>query len=169
MKNFVIHAKTLFLIAVVGISIFFWVRGFMNSPLWIPELKTEKEYIEKYILTNSPNHKREKQLAEAYWLRYQDVREHTYWGKNGPLNIWGARDHYTIHGRKEGRIFAPLSYPENLKLEAELAKAYWKRYPDIAKSTVWGSQSQLGILGPRDHFKYMGHRQGKVWGLQPDI
>ncbi len=168
MKHIVTPAKTLLILAVVGSSVFFWLRGFLNSPFLVAELKTEKEYLEKYIVTNSPNNKREKLLAEAYWLRYQDVMKHTYWGKNGPLSIWGPRDHYTIHGRKEGRIFAPLSYPKDLKMEAELARVYWIRYPDIADSAVWGRLSQLGILGPRDHFKYVGQRQGKVWGIPPD-
>lgn len=160
--------KVFLIVSVVGISILFWLRGFLNSPFMIPDLKTEKQYLDEYILTNSPDHKREKLLAEAYWMRYQDVKKSTYWGKDGPLSIWGPRDHYKIHGRKEGRIFAPLSYPKNRRLEAELANAYWKRYPDIADSEVWGRNSQLGILGPRDHFKYVGKRQGKVWGLRPD-
>lgn len=169
MKIFLNLLKIFLIAAVVGSSVFFWLRGFLNSPFMIPELKTEKEYLDDYILANSPDNKREKQLAEAYWLRYRDVMTNDHWGKNGPLSIWGPRDHYKIHGKKEGRIFGPVSYPKDLQLEAKLAQAYWKRYPDIAASEVWGRNSQLGILGPRDHFKYIGKGQGRVWGLQSDI
>ncbi len=45
----------------------------------------------------------ERQQAEAYWRTYPDVENHPYFGKNGPLGIFGAREHFRRHGKQEGR------------------------------------------------------------------
>ena len=48
--------------------------------------------------------------------------------------------------------------------EEKLARAYWDRYPDVAKSDVYGVGGRLGILGAREHYMRHGRREGRVWG-----
>jgi hypothetical protein len=43
--------------------------------------------------------------AETYWAHYPDVANDPYFGRNGPLGIFGAREHYDRHGRREGRVW----------------------------------------------------------------
>ncbi|MBE0585593.1 MAG: hypothetical protein IH612_17775 [Desulfofustis sp.] len=50
-------------------------------------------------------------LARAYWTRYPDVASHSYFGENGVLGIDGARSHYSLHGKAEGRRWGPV--PDN--------------------------------------------------------
>lgn len=105
-------------------------------------------------------------LAEAYYLRYPDIASDTFFGRSGPMGIYGAREHYRQYGRSEGRIFGDILKPEDMSAERTFAEAYWERYQDVAKSRVWGRDGNLGILGPRDHFRYIGQRQGKIWGMK---
>lgn len=167
MKKYGEKARALLTATVIALAAFFWVKSYFHSPLWLPQKNEEQEYLKKYVANNSPDYLQEKLLAQAYWLRYKDIKENKYWGENGPQNIWGPRNHYLQHGRKEGRTFAPIVQPDDLEQESHLAQAYWLRYPEVAKSPVWGKESQLGILGPRDHYIHWGRRQGKTWGIEP--
>lgn len=142
-----------------------WTRGFIQSPLVEPHLRLEEQFIRDYVQANNPDLQQEKILAESYWLRYSDVRGNSYWGVNGPLGIWGARDHFMQHGKREGRIFAPVVHPEDPEVEQKLADDYWRRYPEIRDSPIWGEKSAMGILGPRDHFYHLGRYEGKTWGF----
>jgi hypothetical protein len=112
----------------------------------------------------APDLQKERSLAMDYWLRYSDVRHDSFWGEKSRLGIKGPADHYRHHGRREGRIYAAVSRPEDMTLEKELAEAYWQENPDVARSSVWGRQSSLGILGPRDHYRFYGRGQGRTWG-----
>lgn len=161
------RTKLMWFVAVISIlsSFFLYFLGAIHSPLLDPLLQSEKTYLQKYVDNNDQDYREEKLLAKSYWLRYHDVKTNNYWGQNGPMGIWGARDHFVQHGKREGRIFKPINYPENMENEKVLARAYWDRYPEIKKSDVWGSTSQLGILGPRDHYWYRGRFEGKKWGL----
>ncbi len=149
----------------IGVALLLWFKGFLQSPALIPHQVHEMKFLSDYLEQNMPDLQQERKMAESYWLRYQDVRDDPYWGENGPMGIWGARDHYEIHGRSEGRIYQPVMIPEDRKQERALAEAYWNRYPEIRKSAIWGEKSGLGILGPRDHYRYVGIRQGKIWGV----
>ena len=113
---------------------------------------------------DSPAWQEEVRLAEDYWFRYPDVRNDGFWGKDSSLGIRGARRHYQLYGRYEGRVFGPVFRPTDMEEEKELAEAYWRRYPDIAQDPVWGRQGSMGILGPRDHYHYYGRSQGRTWG-----
>ncbi|SDP32914.1 hypothetical protein [Desulforhopalus singaporensis] len=146
------------------VSIFYYIRGVTHSPLAEENFAAERLFLHRYIERNDPDLHRERLLAESYWLRYREVKKSSYWGENGVLGIKGPRDHYRRMGQKEGRIFKPVLRPADLELEKELARAYWNRYPDIAGSPVWGKNSRLGFLGPRDHYTYLGRMQGKLWG-----
>lgn len=152
-------------ILAVCTSIFFYGEGVLTSPVQDSRYPAEVKYLQKFIDNNDPDLQEEKSLAEAYWLRYEDVKTDNFWGINGPMGIWGPRDHYQQHGKKEGRIFQLIERPKDMNLETRLAEAYWGRYPEIKDDSVWGKSSPLGILGPRDHYKYHGRFEGKIWGI----
>lgn len=135
-----------------------------DSPLYLPEILEEKKYISSYVNENSPDIQKERKLARAYWRRYNDVRLDQHWGEKGPMGVWGPRDHYMLHGRREGRIFKPLIIPSDMVKERIHAEAYWQRYDDIRTSSAWGEKSELGILGPRDHYTYIGRFEHRQWG-----
>ncbi len=147
------------------LALFLWFKGFAESPLMHPQKLNEIRFLNDYLERNRPDLKEERDLAQSYWLRYPDVREDPYWGENGPMGIWGPRDHYTMHGKREGRIYQLVLIPDDLDRERALAEAYWNRYPDIHQSSIWGEKSSLGILGPRDHYRYIGSQQGRLWGM----
>lgn len=153
--------------AAILIAVFLWGEGFLHSPFIEPRRGSEKQLVKNYIRANTPDAAEERILAESYWRRYRDVRLDAHWGENGPMGIWGPRDHYRQHGRREGRIFQPLVAVLDLETEKILARAYWQRYPDVRSSTIWGENSDLGILGPRDHFIHVGTALGLTWGLPP--
>ena len=44
-------------------------------------------------------------LADAYWRRYGDVAADSVVGRDGALGVFGAREHYNRHGRRENRIW----------------------------------------------------------------
>lgn len=154
-------------LAAVAVSTLLWFAGLLNSPVVEPELAREKQFLNQFITANSPDLEAERALAHGYWRRYPDIRDHSHWGEQGPMGIWGARDHYRQHGRREGRIFQPLPEPEDPELERRLAEAYWRRYPDIRDNSIWGEDSSLGFLGPRDYHVNVGRHQGRAWGLEP--
>ena len=43
--------------------------------------------------------------AERYWKRYPDVARDAFFGRHGAAGCRGAYDHWTRHGRREGRIW----------------------------------------------------------------
>ncbi|BDD85681.1 hypothetical protein [Desulfofustis limnaeus] len=160
--------RALLSISVLAVSIAIYYRGWQNSPLAEPKLAAERTYLRGYLEKHAPDLARERLLAESYWHRYEDIRLHSYWGENGPMGIWGPRDHYEQHGRREGRLFTPLPEPQDLGEERRLAELYWQRYPAVRKSDIWGEDSPLGILGPRDHYQHIGRFHGNRWGDNAD-
>jgi hypothetical protein len=156
MKSTFFRYRPIAVAVVLSLSASLWLAALLQSPIRHPHLMVERQLTPELEETRS--------LAEAYWSRYRDVRDHEYYGKNGEMGIYGAREHYKNYGKREGRIFGPIPLPDTPRQEPELADAYWQRYPDIEKSRVWGRRSALGILGPRDHYHYLGKNQGRIWG-----
>ncbi|OGR17101.1 MAG: hypothetical protein A2X81_12765 [Desulfobacterales bacterium GWB2_56_26] len=156
--------RLLVCVAAVLIATLLWFEGLFHSPLMDPRRQTERKFVSNYVRANTPDSEKERLLADSYWRRYRDVREDAYWGENGPMGIWGPRDHYRQHGRKEGRIFRPVTEAPDPEAEKTLARAYWDRYPNVRGSPIWGENSDLGILGPRDHFIHIGRFLGLTWG-----
>jgi hypothetical protein len=50
------------------------------------------------------------------------------------------------------------------RLEHELARTYWQRYPDVREDPYYGINGPAGIHGARAHFQQHGKREGRVWG-----
>lgn len=156
--------RLLLTIVILTVSAVLWCRGLALSPVFESDILQEKIFINCYIQEHAPDLSVTRDHAEAYWQRYSDVSNHRYYGKNGAMGIFGAQEHYDHHGKQEGRIWGTVPTAENPILEPELAEAYWHRYPEIEQSHIWGRKSQLGILGPRDHFHYRGKDFGRIWG-----
>lgn len=152
-------------IGICAISLVLYIHFFLKSPIWDKKKKQEYSYLQQSEQNLTPEMKREKRLAEAYWRRYPDVRADPHWGQDSPMGIRGPREHYGQHGKREGRIYGPIIQPSNLVREKQLAEAYWQRYPDIGENKIWGRDGELGVLGARDHFHYYGKAQGRKWGI----
>jgi len=48
--------------------------------------------------------------AELYWNQYPDVAKDDFFGRSGQAGCGGAYEHWTRHGRQEGRVW-PGSAP----------------------------------------------------------
>ncbi len=158
---------TLITVASVSLSLVYYTNGLLHSPLCKPYLKIEQVMLQKYNTKKGVDNREEKVLAEDYWLRYEDIKKDKHWGENGSMGIFGPRDHFQQHGKREGRIFQPIFRSQDMIQEARLAKAYWRRYPEIKGHAIWGIDSPMGILGPRDHHQFRGQHEGKIWGISP--
>jgi hypothetical protein len=106
----------------LGISVFvivasslLWLRGWSDSLVRFPERRDEAIFRQNVAHESSPDYQAERTLAEAYWRRYPDVAEDGYFGKTGPYGSLGARKHFTLHGKQEGRIWDEASSPEQNK------------------------------------------------------
>jgi len=151
-------------VLVCGLSAVLWWLNMINAPSMGHDGQMQRRYLSSMYNTLAPDLKEQRLLAEDYWLRYEGVRNDSFWGENSRLGIKGPADHYRQHGRREGRIYARVFRPKDMELEKELAELYWQRNPDVAMSAIWGRTSSLGILGPRDHNRFHGKRQGLQWG-----
>ncbi len=148
-------------IALLVLAAIFYLHGLSGSPLLRQPAAPPASGLGAGAETGD-----EERLARGYWMRYRDIRLDRHWGEQGAMGIAGPRHHYRQHGQREGRIFAPLVIPDDLAAERALAESYWRRYPEVRASWVWGEDSALGILGPRDHYLHVGQGLGYLWGSQ---
>ena len=153
----------------LSLSLILWLHGLLNSQIYNPEVHVPLRKAAALLRDNATRSADELELAKAYWLRYTDVKTHPFFGEEGPLGLTGAMEHYRQHGRREGRIYELVAEVEDPEQEHILAEAYWRRYPDIAASRIWGRTSALGIRGPRDHYRYIGRQQKMIWGSSETV
>lgn len=94
--------------AALGLAIAYAVYGygFSRSPGMNPDLRTQQELLARYAKSQG-NPAEIRALAEAYWQRNPDVAADSYFGRDGEMGVFGAREHYDRHGRKEGRLWGP--------------------------------------------------------------
>ncbi|BHH85875.1 hypothetical protein LA52FAK_41640 [Desulforhopalus sp. 52FAK] len=151
-------------ILVCSLSAGLWLLNMSKSPVIDHDLQMQRKYLNSVYDTLAPDLQEQRILAMDYWLRYPDVRNDSFWGEDSRLGIQGPADHYKHHGRREGRIYARVMRPDDMVLEKELAELYWRRNPDVAGSSIWGREGALGLLGPRDHYRFFGKHQGRKWG-----
>ena len=85
-----------------------WLVGLAGSPLVNPDRNTALRSGEQ----SGSHDPIELALARAYWNRYPDVAGHSYFGENGVLGADGARTHYLLHGKAEGRSWGPARADE---------------------------------------------------------
>ena len=157
--------RTLIVGAVLSLSLVFWLQGLLSSQIHDPRVHIPKRKAAALLRDGGSDHAAEAQLARAYWLRYEDIRTDPFFGESGLLGIYGAGEHYQQHGRLEGRIYGLIAEGEDPERERLLAEAYWRRYPAVASSPIWGRSGALGLLGPRDHYRYIGRHRKMIWGV----
>lgn len=83
--------------------------GLVDSALTDHRLAEQQTIIDNYARTKSIDQAQEKILAEAYWRRNRDVAVHEFFGVDGPLGVFGPREHFNRHGRLEGRVWGRSS------------------------------------------------------------
>ena len=100
-----------FVFLLCGVSCILWLDNFLNSPAWDKNKAEEQLVLRKKNQQTAPELAEERGLAQAYWSRYPGVRNSLVYGENSPMGILGAREHYRVYGKKEGRIFGSLIHP----------------------------------------------------------
>lgn len=99
--------------AVLVTSSAFWTLGLLQSPLIKPKAQQEGFIVERAKQEQDPEYLAEKALAEAYWQRYPDIKNDSYFGEKGPMGINGAREHFKQYGKSEGRKYGPIQVPRD--------------------------------------------------------
>ena len=94
-------------IAYTAIALAFVTYGFaaLDSPLLDRERKRQLEILSHHSQGGARSEEEERKLAEAYWSQNADVASDLYFGREGTLGIWGAREHFDRHGKREGRLW----------------------------------------------------------------
>ena len=94
---------------IIGIALvtttWFWYLGLIHSPIVNPPLPGKHSPASLSEVSGDSASAEESALARAYWQRYPDVGQDSYFGINGVMGIRGARAHYQQHGRLEGRVW----------------------------------------------------------------
>ncbi len=89
--------------AVMALSISVYAIGAFNSPVLDPDEAARRAYLKNITKNQSSGLNLEKSWAEEYWRKNPDVRADPVYGENGKLGVFGAREHYLKHGKREGR------------------------------------------------------------------
>ena len=89
--------------AAFAVGVVVYGAAVVHSPVIDDVLAQERIVLNKHARRDRVNVEREQAFAEAYWRRNPDVAENTFFGENGALGLFGAREHFDRHGRSEGR------------------------------------------------------------------
>ncbi len=95
-------------IGILVVSFGGWLIGLAGSPLFHSGPTDALVSAER----SDDSDPAERALARVYWNRYPDVANHSYFGENGVLGSDGARTHYRLHGKAEGRRWGPVPADE---------------------------------------------------------
>jgi hypothetical protein len=82
-----------------------YAHGFQGEPRLRGSDFQQRTYAAHILQGDAIDLIKEAALAEAYWLRNQDVAANSVFGRSGQLGIHGAREHYNQHGQREGRVW----------------------------------------------------------------
>jgi len=85
------------------VALIAFAAGFVRSPVIDDVYAQERVVINKHARRAHVDVVRELALAQAYWHRNPDVAQDGFFGVDGALGTFGAREHYDRHGRLEGR------------------------------------------------------------------
>lgn len=81
----------------------------LRSPLFDARERDRIALFGALARAKAPPTEDQRTAAEAYWRRYPDVAEDGFFGRQGPMGIRGAFEHYRRHGRPEGRVWESSS------------------------------------------------------------
>lgn len=94
---------TRMVVAVYAVCLIVFAIGLVRSPVIDHALNQERIVLNKHARSGLIDVEREARFAQTYWELNPDVAAHFYFGRAGALGIFGAREHYDRHGRREGR------------------------------------------------------------------
>ena len=94
----------------ITLALMAYAIGAWDSPLLDRERRAQRDFVSRYALMVARDETVERGLAERYWAQYADVAADASFGRNGSFGVWGAREHFNRHGRREGRHW-PRSTP----------------------------------------------------------
>jgi hypothetical protein len=100
-----IRVETVLAVAGFVLSLIAYTAGALDSPLLDASLKARTTQLMRHTAIEKRDEQAEKAAAESYWIRYPDVARDSYYGRNGKLGLWGAREHFRQHGGREGRLW----------------------------------------------------------------
>ncbi|MDP6351711.1 MAG: hypothetical protein QF926_11925 [Alphaproteobacteria bacterium] len=80
----------------VALAIYGWRA--LTSPVLDSERFAQRAFLRAFLDQNAPDPELEAALAEAYWRRYPEIRDHPHYGPGG-VGVPGARAHYLRRGR----------------------------------------------------------------------
>ncbi|MBI1209527.1 MAG: hypothetical protein GC191_19870 [Azospirillum sp.] len=80
-----------------------YAQGFVNSVAGDGAARDRQLYLRQVMALRSLDLAGERALAEAYWSRNPDVAADAVFGEHGRMGLFGARQHYQLHGHREGR------------------------------------------------------------------
>lgn len=89
----------------IGLAVF--ADGLWRSPLVNPAERDRRAWLAELAQADRIDAAEEARLAELYWSRYPDIASNSQYGRTGRLGVRGAREHFRIHGEKEGRAWGP--------------------------------------------------------------
>ncbi len=89
-----------------------YAYGALNSPLLDGTQAARQAFLRGILADRAPDMEGEEALAEAYWQHYPDVGADPFFGRDGEMGVHGAREHYQMHGRREGRQWPVITKPE---------------------------------------------------------
>ena len=87
----------------IALALIVYAVGAWDSPLLDNDRKAQFDVLTLYAHTGKRPEEKERALAEIYWNRNADVAVDPFFGREGSLGIWGAREHFSRHGKREGR------------------------------------------------------------------
>ena len=88
-----------------ALALFVFAFGAWDSPLIDRARRSQVEFLSRFAQTGQLDEGREAELAASYWSQYSDVAADSFFGREGRLGVWGAREHYKRHGKREGRVW----------------------------------------------------------------
>lgn len=88
-----------------GITLMIFAIGVWRSGVWAEDRRHAMAYVAQFSGGDSSPHQKLCESAEKYWHAYPDVAENDFFGRRGNAGCLGAFEHWTRHGRQEGRIW----------------------------------------------------------------
>ena len=92
------------LLAVLAYGIY--AAAALKSPLFDESERERLAFLgTKMQVAGVPFTDAQRREAEAYYRRFPGLDQDAFFGRNGPMGVRGALEHYRRHGRHEGRFW----------------------------------------------------------------
>lgn len=83
-----------------------YIAAALRSPLFDDNERERLAFLgSKKQAAGVPFTDQQRREAEAYYRRFPGLDKDAFFGRNGPMGVRGAVEHYRRHGRHEGRVW----------------------------------------------------------------